>query len=350
MIQGTNLILYDKRGLFLGMGRNELSFLGYEDIDEFKNYCNDFADLFVNKPGYIVKFKNFSWIDYALHSGIPIKKAIIKIKTGKEVETELSIGEIYLSEPIGNSDSLYCIELSNSFAKSSSLSSIKKMSPQDDHIAEPIDTELSTTSVQNYEYSHSLENQSFEQDYMPEKKTELEESTKIKFGSELETFTPSIKKEISNDFKICDYDKTAQSLPFSEGLQTEDIKTDNKTNFNFLETEDLNLTNEDYEPSFVAEDLDVDIIFIAQLLQEYIDTLDAKMPEIKESLENKNLVDANNEIYKLKGIALSLRIPHLIEGFESLQKATSKKDTSAQLISFENLQSRVSKFKENLTC
>jgi len=61
LAKGHDLILYDKNSNFLGMGKSELSMLGFEDMEEFKSNFNDFADLFVNQPGYISKFKNFSW-------------------------------------------------------------------------------------------------------------------------------------------------------------------------------------------------------------------------------------------------------------------------------------------------
>ena len=77
------MILYNKSGDFVGAGKDELSFLGFEDIDEFRHLHKDIADLFVNKPGYIFKFKNFSWIDYTLHSGAPKKKCYYQAKKWK---------------------------------------------------------------------------------------------------------------------------------------------------------------------------------------------------------------------------------------------------------------------------
>ncbi|HIP44899.1 MAG TPA: hypothetical protein EYG93_06170, partial [Sulfurospirillum arcachonense] len=101
------MILYSKSGDFLGIGKDELSFLGYEDLDEFKSIYSDVADLFINRPGYIFKFKNFSWIDYALHSGAPKKSVIIKLKTGNEVEVAIKIKELFLYNPKENEELYY---------------------------------------------------------------------------------------------------------------------------------------------------------------------------------------------------------------------------------------------------
>ncbi len=72
--------------MFLGMGNQELNLLGYEDMEEFRNYHNDVADLFTNKPGFIFKFKNFSWIDYALHSEHPIDESYLKQKMAEKLK------------------------------------------------------------------------------------------------------------------------------------------------------------------------------------------------------------------------------------------------------------------------
>ncbi len=47
------MILYDKDCNFLGVGREELSFAGFEDMEEFKSYYDDFADLFEENMGGI---------------------------------------------------------------------------------------------------------------------------------------------------------------------------------------------------------------------------------------------------------------------------------------------------------
>ncbi len=109
------MILYDKYSNFLGMSSTMLNFLGFEDLEEFKAIYKDVADLFVEKRGYIYKFKNFSWIEYALHSGTPNKKVLITLKNSQVIESEIKIKEIYLINPIGESDKFYSIEFINSF-------------------------------------------------------------------------------------------------------------------------------------------------------------------------------------------------------------------------------------------
>ncbi len=117
------MILYDDKHNFLGMSSHTLGFLGYEDISEFLSLNNDFANLFVNKEGYIYKFDNFAWIDFVLYSGSANKSAIITLKSGQETQVDLSIKEVFLTHPIGDIKKLYSVKLiSNSFHEISGTS------------------------------------------------------------------------------------------------------------------------------------------------------------------------------------------------------------------------------------
>ena len=60
------MILYDDKYNFLGMSSHTLGFLGYEDIQEFISMHNDFANVFVQKEGFIYKYDNFNWIDFSI--------------------------------------------------------------------------------------------------------------------------------------------------------------------------------------------------------------------------------------------------------------------------------------------
>ena len=64
------MVLYDKSGLFLGMGSQELYLLGYEDMEEFRNYPADLTSTY----RYVVE-------NYAAKN----PSAIIEIKTGLNV-------------------------------------------------------------------------------------------------------------------------------------------------------------------------------------------------------------------------------------------------------------------------
>ena len=74
------MLLYNQRKEFVGIDEDDLNSLDFQSINELQSESNDFADLFVKKPGYIHNFKNFSWIDFILHSEADESKAIIHAK------------------------------------------------------------------------------------------------------------------------------------------------------------------------------------------------------------------------------------------------------------------------------
>ncbi len=105
------MILYDQDFNFIGMSAETLTFLGYEDIDEFSSMHHDFADLFVKKEGYIHKFENFSWIHYVLFSGAVNKKAFVQQKNGSEVPVDITIKEVFLNHTYDGLRKVYSVKL-----------------------------------------------------------------------------------------------------------------------------------------------------------------------------------------------------------------------------------------------
>jgi HPt (histidine-containing phosphotransfer) domain-containing protein len=71
------LLIYDHNKRFVGIDDEDLRLLGFSTTQELLSACEDIADLFVKKPGYVHNFKNFQWIDFVLHSEAENAKAII---------------------------------------------------------------------------------------------------------------------------------------------------------------------------------------------------------------------------------------------------------------------------------
>jgi len=90
------LLLYNQRKEFIGIDEDDLKTLDFQNINELQNESQDFADLFVKKPGYIHNFKNFSWIDFILHSEADESKAIIHAK-GRNYSCVLHITPFYFT-------------------------------------------------------------------------------------------------------------------------------------------------------------------------------------------------------------------------------------------------------------
>ncbi|ARU47880.1 hypothetical protein [Sulfurospirillum diekertiae] len=388
------MILYDKSGLFLGMGTQELYLLGYEDMEEFRNYHNDFADLFVNKPGFIFKFKNFSWIDYAQHSGTPNKRVLIKTKNGKEIETSLTINEIYLQKEINGSFIFYSVELNNApFKHDLPLSTNKSLAsepmiekelspsliPHEEAFIE--DAPPSLSSDINFDTPLSLSTAEREDDFiaptfkpLEEPFPESKEESDLKIGASLPF------PEDSFDFKL-KFDDNILEEPKSEERQDEDTsfeyhsidqikindldfvapvenypddKEENLREDTTLFVDELRKTpvplveDEEFDLALCAEELGLDISTLAQILEEYINALNIAMPLLLQAINDNNRNNAKEEITKLKSIALHLQIASLSNQFEHLETSLEFDTKEEILQTLKNLQDVVARFKENV--
>ena len=102
------MLLYNQRKEFIGIDEDDLNALNFKNINELQNESHDFADLFVKKPGYIHNFKNFSWIDFILHSESDESKAIIHAK-GKNYSCSIHITPFHFT----SEESGYAIIIKN---------------------------------------------------------------------------------------------------------------------------------------------------------------------------------------------------------------------------------------------
>lgn len=332
--KGYNLILYDKNSNFLGMGKSELSMLGFEDMEEFKSNFNDFADLFVNRPGYISKFKNFSWIDYAIHSGAPNKNILMKHKNGTEIEGKVIIHEIQL---INENSSMYCIEIATTLA---SADYNIKTDIDFSNLEEKINENKKIEKVEQNEIIQTFE------DILNEDQNEIDDDNKEVGKSIHLNITDDENIDTEDDFKLHvedivddDYD-----ISLKPGIKTDfaDINDDDKPiklKVSFDEDEDfddaetspiefdtqetavtLDTEQEPTEDNFSEETVeyeDIDFMRIAEdtglNLEDIAEIIEDFVQESKEYIKKSDtdILDIDfikNEAVKLKGIASNLKI------------------------------------------
>ncbi|WP_024953933.1 hypothetical protein [Sulfurospirillum arcachonense] len=370
------MILYSKNGDFIGIGKDELSFLGYEDLDEFSSIHNDVADLFINKPGYIFKFKNFSWIDYALHSGAPRKSVLVKLKTGNEVETAIKIKELFLYNKTDGEDLYYCIEFDNGTNQMAS-SFVQSTPILDTNTEQDTTNEIETKEIPiNEDFEEDLKEPSTEfnatneptpklkidnnlveqEDYSSENKLPIEED----YLSQTEDIQTKIK--IDGDFSE-DY-SNENKLPIEEDYlsQTEDIQTKIKIDGDFSEdvsnltiepdideSNDINIAiKSDFEKKELEEDLEfdlatcvetlgLDIGLVGELLTDYMDQIEKTIPEINLNIEQDNMASLHDNIYSLKGVSDNLHMKQISSKLVNILKATDKKTQIEELNNFEKV-------------
>ncbi|RUM68786.1 MAG: hypothetical protein DSZ05_00580 [Sulfurospirillum sp.] len=160
------MILYDQDFRFIGMSAETLTFLGYEDIDEFTSMHSDFADLFVKKEGFIHKFDNFSWIHYVLYSGAANKKAYLSRKNGEEICVDITIKEVFLNHAYDGLRMIYSVKLINE--------NFTKISHSDVHDNRSTETQRNEFSLRN------LTKDSSTADREPTREPSTEETTASK--------------------------------------------------------------------------------------------------------------------------------------------------------------------------
>jgi hypothetical protein len=397
------MILYSKNGDFLGIGKDELSFLGYEDLDEFKSIHSDIADLFVNRPGYIFKFKNFSWIDYALHSGAPKKSVIIKLKSGNEVEVPLKIKELFLYSPTEKEDLYYSIEFTNNMSHNNQIQPESnfiqsKPAPQ---IQPGEQTYTQPETIEQEPFTEPQEEVTFEEDFVQEETKD--EDIAVDFNQVREEEKPVLKLKVDNDiFEEKDEDPILKDY---EEQPTVEIESENEDDYkpildvasnyeeDFVEEQDDQPTlkiksddeefkplpdmTENYEEDFieeksidpstdilsdyvdesnVEEDIEFDIVqcvdelgldmsLVGELLTDYMEKIDKSIPIIKESLNEDNEKLAKDKLYKLKGVSDNLHIHQLSNRLEKVIKANDIQSKQDELEKFEKI---VEKFRGEL--
>ncbi len=88
------MILYDHHKKILAINDQTLEMLGYQSIEKFRQEVYDVAQLFVKRPGYLHEFRSFHWIDYVLTNTTVTHRAILRTKTGKEIETFVNVNQL----------------------------------------------------------------------------------------------------------------------------------------------------------------------------------------------------------------------------------------------------------------
>ena len=380
------MILYDKSGLFLGMGTQELSLLGYEDMEEFRNYHNDIADLFINKPGYIFKFKNFSWIDYTLHSGTPNRRVLIKTKNGREVDSALHIYEIFLTQDLYGAKSCFGVEFVSNAHFGKTEAPLLHSTPneptfeplEDSRPKEPTsfimeDAPVFTSPTREEEIPALETEHTIESTFEPQSSVKAEEpfrnvgDIKLKFDSDIlsepslvikpsfvesEDIFPSSSPLFKEDAALETYPEDAHEDLLNDSLLF--IKEPFATPFEATKANEPDVKIETpkalFDFSLSAETLGLDISTLAEIITEYADELDSKMSLITKALESGNTSYVKEEIDKLKRVALHLHIIPLYDQFERLEEQLDSIPEASALPALLRVQNVISDLKDSLQC
>jgi len=362
------MLLYRKNGDFIGLGKEELSFLGFEDMDQFKDICSDVADLFVNKPGFIFKFKNFSWIDYTLNSGAPKKSVILKLKDGNEIETGIRIKEIFLYDEQNNEDIYYCVEFTNNMTQPT-LEPIDIIFPNSNDIKPDIDI-AESINFKPQDIEPIEEQKDILIDFNNEPSKELEEpiedienkSTEdltVDFNQTFVSQAPDVKLKIDDDVFLTqetqnvslesDYEPEAQtsSIENEEGIELvpEGYVKDERRISDIDLVDGLEEEIPQFDLAQCAEELGLDISLIAEVMSDYMQKVEKTIPQLKNCIDINDEISLQNHLLNLKGVSDNLHIDYLSKQLENIIRERRKNIRKEKVENFEKM---VIEFKENI--
>lgn len=287
------MLLYTQNGHFLGMGSYELSLLGYEDMEDFRTYHSDVADLFIHKPGYIAKFDTFLWIDYARHSGASNRRVLLHNKQGKCIELSVHVDEIFLQTPDDTMQCYFTVTFQNElFVEESKPVSSLHVNPvceEKPELKEPLSPS---------EYS------SIDQIQMDD----------IVFDSHLESYPEDDHEDL---------------------LQDPTLVADVEAPFNLASS---------------AEILGLDTNTLQTLLNEYHDELSVQIDTISQWIVEEDAQEALKPIQKLKSLALQFRLYTLYHPLNALQKSIEENNPSVTHLHLAEVQDAIKILPNIIQC
>ncbi len=317
------MILYGSHKQMLAISQELLEFLGFESIEELREKTDDIADFFVNKPGYIYNFKNFSWIDYIIFNQLKKPKVILDLDDN-EIEAELQITTL----PSVKEDSNYYL------VNLSPTSSLSNDAPTERFL----EIENIPNILDENEKKQQIEKESFLEDLSEQKTSHLNifenteqfediDKTKSPEEDKFHQEDSADKKTLNINFDdidigykepLLEIEKNQNSASLADNsnefldisldaditLDIEEEKSNSIATVEQLKKEDSQV----YDLEKAAKELGLDESLIKELLEEFISQALELKPQIEEALKSEDAEKVHTLIHKIKGAAANLRI------------------------------------------
>lgn len=287
------MLLFNYKKEFIGIDEIDLTLLGFKTLSELQNEVDDFADLFVKKPGFIHNFKHVNWIDFVECADSPENaKAIININA-KNFQCLMSVTTLYLTdEPTSKA---YTVHLQN----------IKEL----------------TQSESQYVATDLLEKS------QPEPTPIKKETTTLQTEGEEELFT-----SISTD--------TPLDLDFSSNEEI--LEDDLKISFDEPEKveQKLPIPNEVfdngyvYDPNIASEELGLPVDLIEEFIEDFVAQAKDFKKDLYKAVDNADQDNLKILSHKLKGVAANLRIEDAFESLSIINSSSNNTTVQEELDNF----------------
>lgn len=327
------MIIYNQHKEFIGIDDDDLRLLGFTSLGKLLEQCNDIAELFVKKPGYIHDFKNFQWIDFVMHAHADISKAIIRTQQ-KEFTCDIVIKPFHLTQsPDSEAYAVYLQHThSSDFSSaeettgqpststtSETYAAISEESPLMEH-TEPVlqndmpdfseETVLSETETPAFDtYDHA-------ETAYPDLKQPLDIDEDIFLEEEIltpETVSPK-KPEEKEKSSIAGEYYTPGEQPYIDNLKT--------------------ATDYIFDPHVAAEELGLPVDLIEEFIRDFINQSHEFHDELFESAAKSDFDNVKTLSHKLKGVAANLRVEDAFEMLSIINNSHDQTEIEALLKSF----------------
>ncbi len=318
------MLIYDHNKHFIGIDEDDLKQLGFNTAASLFEYCNDFAELFVKRPGYIHNFKNFAWIDFVLHAEAEDSKAIIHTPK-RNFSCVLSIKPFHL---VGASDQdAFAIYLQN-------------MRPLNDEQNAQIAHDISThptpiigdTSVKHHTATSESALPNF--DNMPAHELSEPDIFDVPLES-AHTYHPDSKESFNLDIDDAIEPATFQAdsspktpLPLIEDQdKASDLNTHKRSNLPDIPMLGDKLSSSDqeyinnlqidpnyrYNPQIAADELGLPVDLIEEFIGDFIQQAHDFHDPLFDACNAQDMDNIKTLSHKLKGVAANLRIEDAFE-------------------------------------
>ena len=299
------MLVYNNKKEFIGIDEATLRKIGYNNISELKEDVVDFADLFENKPGFLHNFKNFSWIDFIIHSEQDNINARIRCN-GHIYQCGFEIEVFYLANVAQGEEKSFSITLTDI----RNLGQDEGSTPRELHEPESLESlqttfpgtkPTATPKPAPIEQPQSTQPEplelSFDSDPEPDPVPEMMEQTQS-----LEM--PSEPEKLSIDF----------DEPMEVETITEPSLVSEPESFDVPDNITLETSNDYvYDPSIAADELGLPTDLIDEFVGDFIIQAKKFKPEIEEAIEKEDFNTIQILSHKLKGVAANLRIEDALE-------------------------------------
>lgn len=330
------MLIYNQRKEFIGVNEATLRRIGYNNIQELKEDVVDFADLFENRPGFVHNFKNFSWIDFILHSEQDDIKARIRCN-GKIYSCKFKVELFFFAQESEGSEKGFSIELTD----------IQTIGDDDGSRPREIYEPEAPASMQMPTAQNTTATPSMAQDLISEPVSvePLGDNALQSFNEPLSIEEPppypeTVAKPISNDMdmeplempELMIDEPVTETVP--EPIELPDMKPAPTpaaaptapaptTSSSSIELE----TAADYvfDPSVAADELGLPADLIDEFVGDFIVQAKKFQPDLEAAIAQEDFDTVQILSHKLKGVAANLRIE---DALEVLTFINSSKDVS----------------------